>query len=158
MAKLWFSSRVVAIKSLNAMIVKDHEGKILGSVLYVLVYAHECALLVNFSIDDAKKNLGGRIKYPEKYWNHIFVSHKCGKRMCYARYRIQARGLEFEVGNKFLLRQLTGLLIRQKCQTCSPKSPWKINNMNCLIKYREKEEVEDWSSRRYEDLRFNPNL
>jgi hypothetical protein len=25
--KLWFSSRVIVIKSLNAMIVKDHEGK-----------------------------------------------------------------------------------------------------------------------------------
>jgi hypothetical protein len=68
------------------MIVKNHEGKTLGSVLHGLVYAH--------------------------------VSPKCGKRLGYARCRIQVRGLEFEVGSKFLLRQLTGLLIRQKHQAC----------------------------------------
>jgi hypothetical protein len=32
----------------------------------------------------------------------------------YAKYRIWVWGLEFEVGNKYLLRQLTGFLIRQK--------------------------------------------
>jgi hypothetical protein len=100
------------------MIEKDHEGKTSGSVLHGLVYTHECALLVNFRIHDMKKNLGGCTGYPEKYWNPIFVSPKCSKRVGYARYRIQVQGLEFEVGNKFLLRQLTGLLIRQKCQTC----------------------------------------
>jgi hypothetical protein len=100
------------------MIVKDHEGKTPGSVLHGLVYAHECALLVNFRIHDAKKNPGGRTGYPEKYWNPIFVSLKCGKRLDYARYRIQVQGLEFEVGNKCLLRQLAGLLIRQRYQAC----------------------------------------
>jgi hypothetical protein len=40
------------------------------------------------------------------------------QRLGYARYRTQVQGLEFEVGSKFLLRQLTGLLIRPKCQTC----------------------------------------
>jgi hypothetical protein len=49
---------------------------------------------------------------------HVFVSPKCGKRLGYARYRIQVRGLEFEVGSKFLLRQLAGFLIRQKHQAC----------------------------------------
>jgi hypothetical protein len=34
---------------------KDHEGKTSGPVLHGLVYAHECALLVNFRIYDAKK-------------------------------------------------------------------------------------------------------
>jgi hypothetical protein len=100
------------------MIVKDYEGKTSRSVLHGLVYAYECALLVNLCIHDAKKNPGGRTGYPEKYWNPTFVSPKCSKRLDYARYRIQARGLEFEVGGKFLLRQLTGLLIRQKCQNC----------------------------------------
>jgi hypothetical protein len=100
------------------MIVKDDEGKTSGSIPHGLVYAHECALLVNFRIHDAKKNPGGCTGYPEKYGNPIFVSLKCGKRLGYARYRIQARGVEFKVGDKFLLRQLTGLLIRQKCQTC----------------------------------------
>jgi hypothetical protein len=37
---------------------KDHEGKTSGSVLHGLVYAHKCALLVNFRIHDAKKNPG----------------------------------------------------------------------------------------------------
>jgi hypothetical protein len=85
------------IKRLNAMIAKDHEDKTSGSVLHGLVYSHECALLVNFCIHDAKKNPGGSTGYPEKYWNPIFVSPKCAKRLGYARYRIQARGLEFEV-------------------------------------------------------------
>jgi hypothetical protein len=93
------------------MVVKDHEGKTSGSILYGLVYAHKCALLVNFRIHNAKKNSGGRTGYLEKYWNPIFVSPKCGKRLDYARYRIQVRGLEFKVGSKFLLRKLTGLLI-----------------------------------------------
>jgi hypothetical protein len=46
---------------------KDHEGKTSGSVLHGLVYAHECALLVNFHIHDAKKNPGGCTGYLEKY-------------------------------------------------------------------------------------------
>jgi hypothetical protein len=100
------------------MIVKDREGKTSGSVLHCLVYAHECALLVNFRIHDTKKNPGGCTGYSEKYWNPIFVSPKCSKRLGYARYRIEVQGLEFEVDNKFLLRQLTGLLICPKCQTC----------------------------------------
>jgi hypothetical protein len=97
---------------------KDHEGKTSGSVLHVLVYAHECALLVNFHIHDAKKNPGGCTGYPENYCNPVFVSPKCGKRLGYTMYQIQVQGLEFEVGNKCLLRQLTGLLIRQRCQAC----------------------------------------
>jgi hypothetical protein len=100
------------------MIVKYHEGKTSGSVLHGLVYAHECALLVILCIYVAKKYPGGCTGYPEKYWNPVFVSPKCGKRLGYVKYRIQVQGLEFEVGNKFLLTQLTGLLIRQKCQTC----------------------------------------
>jgi hypothetical protein len=81
-----------------------HEGKTIGSILQGLVYAHECALVVNFRIHDAKKNPGGRTGYPEKYWNPVSVSPKCGKRLGYARYRIQVQGLEFEVGKKILLR------------------------------------------------------
>jgi hypothetical protein len=83
---------------------KDHEGKTLGSVLHGLVYAHECALLVHFRIHHEKKNPGGRTGYSEKYWNPVFVSPKCSKILGYARYRIQVQGLEFAVGNKFLLR------------------------------------------------------
>jgi hypothetical protein len=47
---------------------------------------------------------------------HVFVSPKCGKRLGYAWYRIQVRGLEFEVGSKFLLKQIAVFLIRQKHQ------------------------------------------
>jgi hypothetical protein len=32
-----------------------------------------------------------------------------------------SKGVEFEVGGKYLLRQLTDLLIRQSCQACSSK-------------------------------------
>jgi hypothetical protein len=85
----WFSSRVVAIKSLNAVVVKDHEGKTSGSILHGLVYAHECAPVVNFRIHDAKKNPSGRTGYPEKYWNPVSVSPKCSKRLGYTRYQIQ---------------------------------------------------------------------
>jgi hypothetical protein len=46
--------------------------------------------------------------------------------------RLKSKGIEFEVGNKYLLRQLTGLLIRQSCQES------KI----CLIEYREKKYYE----------------
>jgi hypothetical protein len=95
---------------------KDHKGKISGSILHGLVYTHECALLVNFCIHDTKKNSGGRTGYPKNYWNPVFVSPECGKRLGCTTYQIQVQGLEFEVGNKCLLRQLTGLLIRQRRQ------------------------------------------
>jgi hypothetical protein len=91
---------------------KDHEGKTSGSVLHGLVYAHGCALLVNFCIYDMKKILVDALGILRNTGIHAFVSLKCGKRLGYARYRIRVRGLEFEVGNKFLLKQLTGFLIR----------------------------------------------
>jgi hypothetical protein len=31
----------------------------------------------------------------------------------------KSNGIEFEVGDKYLFRQLTDLLIRQSCQACS---------------------------------------
>jgi hypothetical protein len=33
----------------------------------------------------------------------------------------KSKGIEFEVGDKYLFRQLTGLLIRQSCQACLSK-------------------------------------
>jgi hypothetical protein len=54
----------------------------------ILVYAHECALLVNFCVYDTKKNLGGCTGYPKNYWNPVFVSPKYSKRLGYARYHI----------------------------------------------------------------------
>jgi hypothetical protein len=44
-------------QSLNAMVIKGHEGKTPGSVLCGLVYAPECTLLVTFHVYDAKKIL-----------------------------------------------------------------------------------------------------
>jgi hypothetical protein len=84
---------------------KDHEGKTSGSVLHGLVYAHECALLVNFHVHDTKKIPVDALDTLRNTRTHAFVSPKCGKRLGYVRYQIRVRGLEFEVGNKFLLRQ-----------------------------------------------------
>jgi hypothetical protein len=98
------------------MIETDREGKTLGSVLCGLVYAPGCALLVTFRVYDAKKNPGGRTRYPENYWNSFFVSPKCGKRLGLTRSQTQVQGIEFEVCDKYLLRQLTSLLIHQSCQ------------------------------------------
>jgi hypothetical protein len=95
---------------------KDHEGKTSGSVLRGLVYAHECALLVRFCIHDTKKIPVDALGTLRNIGIHAFVSPKCGKKLGYARYRIQVRGLQFEVGNKYLPRQLTGFLIYQKHQ------------------------------------------
>jgi hypothetical protein len=109
------------------MVVKDHEGKTSGSVLHDLVYAHECALQVNFRIHDVKKNPSGHTRYLEKYWNPVTVSPKCGKRLDYARYRIQVRGLEFELGSKF---QAPGLLTKiplrkKRYETCKENTERK---------------------------------
>jgi hypothetical protein len=116
MTNSWFSSRVVAIKSLNVMIAKimkvrpqDPASK------FLYPRCEEKSRWTHWNYIHLKSR---RISKPEKYWNPIFVSPKCGKRLGYARYRIQVQGLEFEVGAKFLLRQLTGLLIRRKCQAC----------------------------------------
>jgi hypothetical protein len=35
--------------------------------------------------------------------------------------KFKSNGIEFEVGDKYLFRQLTDLLIRQSCQACSSK-------------------------------------
>jgi hypothetical protein len=42
---------------LNVVVIKGHEGKTPGSVLYGLVYAPECALLITFRVYNAKKIL-----------------------------------------------------------------------------------------------------
>jgi hypothetical protein len=40
--------------------------------------------------------------------------------------KFKSKGIEFEVGGKYLFRQLTGLLIRQSCQACSSNPLWEI--------------------------------
>jgi hypothetical protein len=86
--------------------------------MHGLVYAHECALLVNFCIHNTKKILVDALGTVRNTRTHVFVSPKCGKRLGYARYQIRVRGLEFDVDSKFLPRQLTDFLICQKHQAC----------------------------------------
>jgi hypothetical protein len=50
----------------------------------------------------------------------------------------KSKGIEFEVDDKYLFRQLTGFLIRQSCQACSPKSLARYYNEN-----KSKDQVED---------------
>jgi hypothetical protein len=52
----------------------------------------------------------------------------------------KSKGIEFEVGDKYLFWQLTGLLIRQSCQACSSKPLAKWYNEKCL--FLQEEEVE----------------
>jgi hypothetical protein len=50
-----------------------------------------------------------------------------------------SKGIEFEVGDKYLFRQLTGLLIRQSCQACSSKPLVKKYDKKLFIfEYRRK--------------------
>jgi rubredoxin len=107
---------------LNAVVEIYHEGKTLGSVLCGLVYAHGCALLVCIHVYDSKKNPDGHTRYPENHWDSFFVSPKCGKKNEFDRFpEFKSKGIEFEVGDKCLFQQLTGLLIRQSCQAYSSK-------------------------------------
>jgi hypothetical protein len=55
----------------------------------------------------------------------------------------KSKGIEFEVGDKYLFRELTGLLIRQSCQACSSKP---------LTRYYNKRYVER-PSQRFQDLK-----
>jgi hypothetical protein len=65
----------------------------------------------------------------------------------------KSKGIEFEVGDKYLFRQLTGLLIRQSCQACSSKPLARCYN-------KSKDQVKDlkiWRSQRndqVEDLKI----
>jgi hypothetical protein len=65
----------------------------------------------------------------------------------------KSKGIEFEVGDKYLFRQLTNLLIRQSCQACSSEPlASKLS-----LKHKSKDQVEDlkkmksWPSWRFED-------
>jgi hypothetical protein len=52
--------------------------------------------------------------------------------------KFKSKGIEFEVGDKYLFRQLTGLLIRQSCQACSSNPLASYYNEN-----KSTEQVED---------------
>jgi hypothetical protein len=51
----------------------------------------------------------------------------------------KSKGIEFEVGGKYLFRLLTDLLIRQSCQACSSKPLAKYYHKN-----KSKDQVKDW--------------
>jgi hypothetical protein len=55
--------------------------------------------------------------------------------------KFKSKGIEFEVGDKYLFRQLTGLLIRQSCQACSSKPLARPYNKN--ISRRPSQRFED---------------
>jgi hypothetical protein len=50
----------------------------------------------------------------------------------------KSKGIEFEVGGKYLFQQLTDLLIRQSCQACSSKPLAKYYH-----RHKSKDQVED---------------
>jgi hypothetical protein len=56
----------------------------------------------------------------------------------------KSKGIEFEVGDKYLFQQLTSLLIRQSCQACSSKP--LARNYNKKISQKTKSKI-----RRYEE-------
>jgi hypothetical protein len=63
----------------------------------------------------------------------------------------KSKGIEFEVGDKYLFRQLTDLLIRQSCQACLSKPLVKYCNKNKL-----KDQVKDlkiWWSQRVDQVK-----
>jgi hypothetical protein len=63
----------------------------------------------------------------------------------------KSKGIEFEVGDKYVFRQLTGLLIHQSCQACSWKPLARYYNKN-----KSKDQVEDlkiWRSQRNDQLK-----
>jgi hypothetical protein len=57
----------------------------------------------------------------------------------------KSKGIEFEVGGKYLFRQLTNLLIRQICQACSSKPL-----ANTIMKISRKTKSKIW---RYEEVK-----
>jgi hypothetical protein len=61
--------------------------------------------------------------------------------------KFKSKGIEFEVGGKYLFRQLTDLLIRQSCQACSSKP---------LVRNYHESKVER-PSRRFEDMKKPKN-
>jgi hypothetical protein len=62
----------------------------------------------------------------------------------------KSKGIEFEVGDKYLFRQLTDLLIRQSCQAFSSKPLARYYNEN-----KSKDQFEDlkiWRSQRNDQV------
>jgi hypothetical protein len=119
-----YDSRVASLRQ-NSNVVIYHEGKTPGSVLWGLVYAHGYALLVCIRVYDAKKNPGGRTRYPGNHWNLFFVSPKCDKEWVWPVSRIQVQGdwiwsrwQVFALAVNWPLdpSELSGLFIKTPCE------------------------------------------
>jgi hypothetical protein len=72
----------------------------------------------NFPCLRREENPSGRTGYPKNYWNSFFVVLNAAKDWVRPGSKLKSKGIEFDVGDKYLLWQLTGLLIRQSCQAC----------------------------------------
>jgi hypothetical protein len=59
----------------------------------------------------------------------------------------KSKGIEFKVGDKYLFRQLTDLLIRQSCQACSSKP---LVNIIMKISWKTKSKI--WRYEEFEEL------
>jgi hypothetical protein len=62
---------------------------------------------------------------------------------------VKSKGIEFEVGNKYLFQQLTSLLICQSCQACSSKPLVRqYNERYSKSKIDQVKEIKIWDSTR----------
>jgi hypothetical protein len=71
----------------------------------------------------------------------------------------KSKGIEFEVGDKYLFRQLTDLFICQSCQACSSKPLARYHNENKLED--QCEDLKIWRSQRndqVEDLKIRDSI
>jgi hypothetical protein len=116
--KEWTRAEASTCDPLKICILDHCCPRTISNCVFVLNHLCTVKFRENFRIHDAKKIPMDTLDTLRNTGIHAFVSPKYGKRLGYARYRIRVRGLEFEVGNIFLLRQLTGFLIHQKQQAC----------------------------------------
>jgi hypothetical protein len=107
-------------------------------------YTHMDALCWYVSVSTTRK---------KSWWTHWVPWESLGFILCktymrqkngFDRYpEFKSKGVEFEVRDKYLFRQLTDLLIRQSCQACSSKPLAKEYHEN-----KSKDQVEDLKIRR----------
>jgi hypothetical protein len=72
---------------------------------------------------------------------HDFISPKCGKRLGYARYRIQVRGLEFEIGSKFFAQAINWFPDPSEAAGLLTKIPMKIQECKILNEIETKKQT-----------------
>jgi hypothetical protein len=95
LSNIVFSSHVRREHMLECHDRKNHEDKTTESVLDGLLYAHECALLVNFCIHDTKKISVDALGTLRNTGIHALVNTKCGTSWV-------TSGTKFEYGDSSL--------------------------------------------------------